>query len=521
MDINMSKKDLNINKLIAEKKEIINIEGDMIVPDFKPDILNTISSSGNICIYKKDIMDGKLRIDGNVLIYIMYLADESSDNIRGLNTSLDFSESINIPELKSEMNVDLCGIVKSIECKIINGRKIGIKATVELNIKIYSKELINIITNIEDENMQVLSKDIKVNTILGEGTTKAYIKENINIPNTDNLIEILDTQIRLVDKDIKISYNKVLAKSEVEFKIIYLTEDGRIQKIEARFPLVGFIDIQNIKEENVCDITYMIKNIVIKPNPVEEHSIYVELEVEINCIAYEETQIKVIEDMYCPGKKVEFVKNVANTISNKKNKKTICNVREKINEKELDEKDIIDVKISPIINRENKLNGKEFIEGELELNFIFTDRSLASINTKKINIPFEQTIEEIDNAENSKVNTTVEVNAQEFKNQNGYIDSNIDLIIETNKYENSAIPVIDDISVVEEENTQDYSVVIYVVKNGDTLWKIAKRFGSTVDDIARVNGMEKPDRLKVGEKIYIPKFVLKRAKEPIAISANV
>ena len=39
------------------------------------------------------------------------------------------------------------------------------------------------------------------------------------------LVEILTTQICLVDKDIKISYNKVLAKSEVEIKIVYLTED--------------------------------------------------------------------------------------------------------------------------------------------------------------------------------------------------------------------------------------------------------------------------------------------------------
>ena len=88
-------------------------------------------------------------------------------------------------------------------------------------------------------------------------------------------------------------------------------------------------------------------------------------------------------------------------------------------------------------------------------------------------------------------------------------------------YRNSAIPVIDNITMEEEENLEDYSVIIYVVKPGDTLWKIAKRFGSTVDDIVRVNGIERPDKLNVAEKIYIPKYVLKRAKEPITISQNV
>mgnify|MGYP004598313739 FL=1 len=75
MEINITKETLKVNKVVSEKKEIINVQGDMIVPDSKPDILNTINTSGNISIYKKEIIDGKIKIDGNILTYIMYLAD--------------------------------------------------------------------------------------------------------------------------------------------------------------------------------------------------------------------------------------------------------------------------------------------------------------------------------------------------------------------------------------------------------------------------------------------------------------
>ena len=76
---------------------------------------------------------------------------------------------------------------------------------------------------------------------------------------------------------------------------------------------------------------------------------------------------------------------------------------------------------------------------------------------------------------------------------------------------------INNITEETEDDLEDYSVIIYVVKDGDTLWKIAKKYGSTVDDIVRVNGIENPDKINIGEKIYIPKYVLKRAKEPIVI----
>ena len=48
----------------------------------------------------------------------------------------------------------------------------------------------------------------------------------------------------------------------------------------------------HIKEENICEMAYLIKNVMIKPNSIEEHSIYIELEVEISCIAYEEKEIQ-------------------------------------------------------------------------------------------------------------------------------------------------------------------------------------------------------------------------------------
>lgn len=577
MEINITKEALNVKKVVCEKKEIINIQGDMIVPDSKPDILNTINTSGNVCIYKKEVMEGKIKLDGNILAYIMYLADTNGDasmemnvdmgeinvdtsadmardtnmlddvvsvnddsstnrnsamgnsmnknirvnNIRGLNTNLDFSETFSMPELESGMNVDISPSIKLIECKVINGRKIGIKAALEIVMKVYSKETVEVITDLNDNNIQVLSKNMRANSLLGEGTTKASIKENISIPNTDNLAEILSAQIGLVDKDIKISYNKVLAKSEVEIKMVYLTEEGRICTTQSRVPLVGFIDMPNIKEENTCETSYVTRNMIIKPNSIEEHSVYIEMEVEISCITYEEKEIRIIQDMYCPGQKMNFDTAMVNTIANKQCKKNVCNIREKMNIPEMESGNIVDVMINPIINKENKLNGKIIFEGELELNFIFTDRSTVGINTKKITIPFEQSVDEIDTNNNCKAETTVEVNSQEFLNQTGVVSSNIDLNFETNTYRNLAIPVISNITMEDEENTEDYSVIIYVIKSGDTIWKIAKRFGSTIDDIARVNGMKNPDRINVGEKIYIPKYVLKMAKEPIVISQNV
>lgn len=508
MVVDTIKENLCINKLIATKKEIIIVEGDMIIPDSKPDILNTICTSGAICIYKKEVLDEKIRIDGSINTYIMYMSEDSEDRTRGLNTSLDFSENINVPNCQTGMDCKLEVKLKSIECKVINGRKIGIKATMEVEVKIYSNENIDIVSDIQnDTGIQMLKEDLKVNSLVGMGETKIYAKDNIAIDNIDNLAEILKADICICDKDIKVSYNKILTKAEANIKLIYLTEDNRINTTQAKIPIVGFIDIQNVNEDNICDVQYEVKNIVLKPNAAEEHSIYIEIEIGVRAIVYEEKQINLIQDLYSPSEILEFSKKVVNTMSDKRNSKDVKQIREKVNIEGLENRNIIDVDVIPNIEKENKLASKIMYEGQLELRFVLMDNN-SQLEIKVLKLPFEHVLDNIENAEDMNTNMTIEITNKDFIIQDGgNVSSNIDMLFDTQLYKNTKLNVIDEIQTNGERDINDYSIIMYIVKSGDSLWKIAKEFGSTVEDIVKINEIEDANRIKPGQKIFIPRYI--------------
>ena len=503
MEVDVNKQALTINKLVGTKNKNITIEGDVIVPDVKPDILNAIDSVGNVCIYKKEILEGKIRFDGGINLYLIYLPDSETETTRALNTTLDFSQIVEMDNCKPNMDVIAFTKINNIECQVLNGRKVKVKVELEINLQIYSNENVEVLKEIKNiSNIQVLNSEMTINTLVGKGNTKSYAKDTISYNETDNFAEILKVKVDIINKEMKISYNKVLVKADANVKLMYLTEDGEVRVMSSNIPVMGFIDIPNISEENIVNTNYEIKNIVIKPNR-EEHSIYIEIEVAISCMVYGTNNIELIQDMYSTKESIDFTTKCIETEANRTNKKDICSITEQISIPEISSNQIYDVEINPVINNVNLLNVRALYEGEINLNFIFASGVLMGIESKKYVLPFSYEMKnECINSKKS-INTEIECVGDSFNIiSDGTIECKINLCFNLEISDTNKIMLIDEIKILDNKDDGICNMVVYVVKQGDTLWNIAKRYKTTVEDIRKINELEN-DTISAGEKLYI------------------
>lgn len=507
MQVTASKETLCVNQIIGQKTDTAMVEEDFVVPDIKPDILNTIRTNGTICIYKKEVMDGKVRLDGCINAYIMYLADDEESSVRSLNTTLEFSQTIDFDVVKEGMLLDDNVNLKAIECRVINGRKVNVKAIIDIELKIASNEDVEFVKEVNDiKDIQLLENNLKLNSLLGTGYTKVYAKDTFVIDSTDNLAEIMKVNVNIINRETKISYNKVLVKADACVKILYRTEDNRICSTSNLIPVMGFIDMPDVTDENLCDVKYQIRNLVIKPNNIEEHSIYVEAELEINCMVYQTRQVNIIEDLYSPSVDLVYKQKQIKAISQKEILKDTCNIREKQFITEIGNRKIYDVDVKPTIINQTILNNRIMFEGEVELNFLFDADNSSRMGTKNLVLPFNFNMDCMGVTATSQIETNVEVELQDFVVMpDESVDMKIDLGFTINLSNNRNINVIQEINLDEARNTEKrYSLIIYFVKQGDTLWNIAKKFHSTVSNIANINGIEDENKINIGEQLFIP-----------------
>lgn len=512
MKVEMEKETICINKLVEQKTENIMIEGDLIVPDIKPDIVSSIHTNGNICIYKKEYVDGKIRIDGSINTYVVYLADTEDGNVRGLNTNLDFTKWIELSNPKNNLEFEMEFQLKTMECNVLNGRKINIKSYIEVKVKTFQNEEVEILKNLKNlSQVQKLNKSMTINSLIGKGSNKAYAKDTIVLEETEKFAEILKVNVEIVNKDFKISYNKILAKAELETKMLYLMEDGKIKSVEKQIPIMGFIDIPNIAEENICDVHYGMRNLVVKPNDSEENSIYVEAEIEIDSNVYENREIDLIQDLYSPEQDLKIEQKRITTMTGLQKIKEDYTIKQKIENSGIKGNKIYDACVIPNIQNIVSNNGTVKCEGEVMVDLLYESDLTIKMDNKKINIPFHYEIQQLENME-EKRNIEVQVG---IKQQNVIILSDeelelqIELEFDMKIAKTVGINVIDTIEAEENRVDKIYSIIIYFVKEGDSLWKIAKRFRSTVQDIVELNGIENENQIFPGQQLLIPRYIVR------------
>ena len=329
MDIIKDK--IKVMELSNSTKKEFDINQSYIIPDIKSDIIKVTNTSGNVFIEKEEIQNDRIKIEGSILALSLYLDGEGNNN--SLDLEMPFSEFINIDNIEREITNDDYEteiMINKLELKIINERKVELNANVISKVRIYSENEADIVKEINDENNKIEKKEknVVLENLIGKGKTRCYLKENVKITDVEKVINIVSLNYSLENIDTKISYNKVLAKSDVMLEILYRNEENRINRATATFPIMGFIDIQDVSDNNECKLKNQLRNIKMSIN--NDSTLNLEMEFEYKCYVYEQINTNIIDDMYGIKKSYNYKKSKIQLNDMSLEKVTTKNINEKV-----------------------------------------------------------------------------------------------------------------------------------------------------------------------------------------------
>lgn len=496
----------------------VTFDTDYNVPDAKPDVGRLIQNKGDVSMDEVRLSEGKAFISGNLNVDILYVGEENQ-KVSSLGAKLPFDETLNLEGIASGDKMCLKWEIEDLSVHMIHSRKLNIKAIVTFYAVVDEMAGIQLPVEISEEGISVKRKKVRLMSLMVHKKDTMRIKDEVTlVSNKPNIEQLLWYTIDVRGMDLRPEDNVVKARGELSVFVLYSGEDEEnpLQWAEYVLPFNTEVECTGCMGEMIPNIGFSVmhQSIEVKPDSDgEERVMSVDTVLELDMKLYREEEHDLILDVYSPLKECIPQRKEMCLESLLVRNDSKCRVSDRIELKESQGKILqichsqgrVKVEKTKIVENGIQADGIVFmkilyITGNDEMPFYSVDGM----------IPFSHIIE----ANGINEDSIFFLQADLEQLSTSMIDSNeieVKAVISLNvlvlQCENRMI-----ISKVEErpldmEKIQAMpGITVYVVKNGDSMWDIAKRFYTTVEEICELNELEE-DRVVPGMPLLLVKKV--------------
>ena len=496
-------------KCLQKGSKKSNVDGDIIVPDAKPDVLKVLQVDAKSVILDKGFYPKGIYAQGKVYINILYIPDCEEDGTYCINTSFEFKEHFDIPDLNEEMDLKILSDVVRVEFTLINSRKLNIKSLVKFDYEVFNKEVLCLPYSYDEGDLECMEDKIHINMNALYDECKVTIRDTLEIPSAKPSVkEIIKTDTKIFSYETKILPSKLVIKGILNSSILYITGDENVDCIEENLPFTEVFDIDNAQESDICNIDISVLDCSIDlscDNDGDYRIISLNCLIGLNLTFLRNKEITYIKDCYCAGNKTDLSYN--NIVLDE----FIDYIKKEISQKELFETDKNLPEIVKIYNTVSEIeienacakDGYIIVSGKIKFYISYiTDNPKCAVFSLKKEIPFEYEYKSDQAKEGMQVFAKLFIsNIYCTKTHQNEIELKYFVsseILVTKKRELNIICGLETSPI-----TSCNDIVIYFVKNDENLWDIGKKYSIRQEDIIKLNNLESCD-LKKGQKLLIP-----------------
>ncbi len=514
------KKELHWKQIGEPQTTQILLEGDIIVSDNKADVEGILCWNGKISVADQRVMEERVSISGELLVHMLYTGKGDEERVYALSGALPIEDIIYVDGLTKDMTVTIEGNILHLDCRVINDRKLGIKCIISFVAEPKGDCKKSVLSGAETEGLAFQKEQITLAQRDGETEEIFTVKEEITLPNTLPAVgELLRTEMRLVEKEIRPLEGKLMLRASLLARVLYADDMGMVHSFEEKVPFQGYLEDGNMTAKSMVDVVLVAEDLVCKPLLDEDgESRLLSLSATIKSLAtpldlVEET---VVMDAYAPRmetaltkEKIAYPKHMAMGKNQFHMKETLRleGAEPAIMQLEAFWGDVILENMKPI------KDGME-IEGVLAVDLLYHSATEGKLSTVQRGFPFTQKMEMkgVLPEDLGKCRCSLEgLEIQSLSEKDGEIQA--DILLEGIAKREGVVEVVSEVVCSEKADSSGdlTGAIIYQAQAGDSLWSVAKRYGTTQERIQSINELD-TDKLEPNQKILIVK---ERTKEVV------
>jgi len=519
MSLELIRETYKLGQVIGEDAIQSVVENDIIVPDIKPDISRILVMDGTAFVKNTEASHDKVVVEGAIAYRILYVADEAEQKVRSINTSASFSCELDVPYTRPEMKCIVKCEVEHVDYNLSNSRKINAKTVLKVGGKVMKTTDLEVANDIRGiDNIQVLKEGMKLECFIGDNDLAHTVKESLVVPaGKPSIREILRNDVKISGKDFKVTDGKVVAKGDLIVSTLYLGDDEsqNIQYMEHEIPFAQFIDIPGITEDDRCDVMFGLGDWQFEPqedSDGEYRAMEGVINLNIYASGYSSRQVDVISDAYSPASGIVLEKEpvrleeaVTHSTSQVVLKETAS-----IPEGSPGISEVFNIISRPGISDYKILDNKLVLDGVVTNSILYLSGSAEQpVSCLEQETLFKQNIDIRGIKPGMTCDMDLDVDHCTYSMlSSGEIEVRLVIGVATRFYNCYSVPLVvraSEVALEAKRSDVQPSITIYFAQPGDTLWKIAKKYSTTIDEIIKTNNIAADAPVSAGQQVVIPK----------------
>lgn len=515
----LQKQEYRIIRQKSSAESQITLDEEFNVPDARPDVGRMIQKKGRVQIRKVNVSDDRVMLTGELQFCLLYVADDDNRGISSLEGQQPIEETLHLDGVRDGDKIRLNWDVEDLAIRLIHPRKLNIQAMISFVANVQEQQTLLLpLSGTGGETMSFHMQDKNILGICVHRKDTLRLREEIVLPsNRQDVEQILWQDIQVRGLKLRCGEGEILYKGEMFVFLLYVGEDPTSppEWIEEVIPVSGSLECEKCEADMLPNIDVRIaqEQVTVKPDANgEERVLTAEAVLDVDLRLEREEHFSLLMDAYDPTRECTAVRREeeAEYLLIKNEAKCRLNDRQSTGEAQ--------GKILQICHSDGTVRVDEcrVVPGGLETEGILQVRILYIVSDDNMPfyameavLPFQQLIE----VPNMQPDARYELHADLEQLSTTMADSHE---IEIKAMLNCTALVLgrQTLSLLQDVREKPLDpakirdlpgIVCCRIQPEDTLWDMAKKYYTTVEDIRRLNSLE--GEPEAGQTILLVKKV--------------
>lgn len=275
------------------------------VPEGMPDVERVISAWGQVVLRGKEWRERSLGVNGGMMIWVLY-QPEGNEGLQRLESWIPFQERFDMPSAQEDGAIRIQTVLRSVDARNISSRKLMLRCSIGLLVQalVPAQAMIGVPGELP-EDVELLRHRYPMMLIRETGEKTFLLDEELDLPGSVSPVERLvyfQLEPELLDQ--KVMGSRGIFRGLGHLHVLYWNQEEKLCVYDFQVPFAQYMDLEQDYEEEA-----MVNNLLcvtsLELDVTENGTLHLRCGMVSQYTVQDRSVLDLVEDAYSPCRDVE------------------------------------------------------------------------------------------------------------------------------------------------------------------------------------------------------------------------